>query len=65
MNDVLKKSLKDLDDVEVLDLLEKVSAEVQRRNRLMGAGQVRDAVSGALDTFIDRLDIKPKLPESK
>jgi len=65
MEDILKKPLKELDDGEVLDLLEAVSSEVQRRNRLLGAGKVRDAVSEAIDTFMNRVEIRPKLPESR
>lgn len=65
MEDVLEKVLNiplaELEDSEVLDLLDSVSQEVQRRNRIMGAGGVHDAVAGILDTFISRI----KLPELK
>lgn len=61
MEDVLKKPLKELSDAEVMDLLELVSDEVQRRNRLNGAGAVHDVVSQALETFVSGVKLlEPK-----
>ncbi len=54
----IRERLKGLSDDEVLELLDTVSDEVKRRNRLMGAADPsldKDAIRSGMQTVLDAL----------